>query len=164
MAEAWNSWSTPGGGGQCVLKVLIVDDDLMIADMIEEILIEGGYEVCGIARTVTEAVTLGRSHTPDLAVIDLRLADGGLGTEIATQLAAISGLGILYATGNISGVMSGGAAGHACIIKPYSAADLLDSLKIVAEMVANGTASPPYPRGFQVLPSAITAPREAQRG
>jgi len=147
-----------------VLKVLIVDDDLMIADMIEEILVGDGYEVCGIARTVAEAVALGRAHKPDLAVIDLRLADGGLGTEIATQLVTLGGLGVLYATGNISGVMVGEAAGHACIVKPYSAADLLLSLKIVAEMVANGTASPPYPRGFQVLPSAAMASREAPRG
>jgi two-component system, response regulator PdtaR len=38
-----------------VLKVLIAEDDLMIADIAEEILIEHGYEVCGIARTVTES-------------------------------------------------------------------------------------------------------------
>ncbi len=147
-----------------MLKVMIAEDDLFMADMLQDVLVEGGYEVCGIARTVDEAVALGRAHTPDLAVIDLRLADGGLGTEIATQLAALGGLGILYATGNIAGVMVSGTAGHACIVKPYSAADLLHSLKIVAEMVADGTASPPYPRGFQVLPSATTAPREAPRG
>jgi response regulator of citrate/malate metabolism len=60
-----------------VLKVLIAEDDLMIADIAEEILIEHGYEVCGIARTVAEAVTLAQQHKPDLAVLDLRLADGG---------------------------------------------------------------------------------------
>ena len=45
-------------------KVLIAEDDLMIADMIEEILVNDGYEVCGIARTVGEAVELGRRHKP----------------------------------------------------------------------------------------------------
>ena len=33
-------------------KVLIAEDDLMIADMVEQILVDAGYEVCGIARTV----------------------------------------------------------------------------------------------------------------
>ena len=64
--------------------------------------VDSGYEVCGIARTVAEAVALGRSHKPDLAVIDVRLADGDLGTEIAAQLGALGRLGILYATGNSS--------------------------------------------------------------
>jgi DNA-binding response OmpR family regulator len=88
-----------------VLKVLIAEDDLMIADIAEEILIEHGYEVCGIARTVAVAVVLAQHYKPDLAVLDLRLADGDLGTEIAAQLLPLGRLGVLYATGNISQVM-----------------------------------------------------------
>src|ERR1700687_3250505 len=72
--------------GRCMLKVLIAEDDFMIADMAEEVLVEHGYEVCGIARTVAEGVALGQRHKPDLALIDLQLADGGLGTEIVAQL------------------------------------------------------------------------------
>jgi len=147
-----------------MLKVLIAEDDLMIADMAEEILVEFGYEVCGIARTVAEAVALGRRHKPDLAVIDLRLADGGLGTEIAAQLGARGKLGVLYATGNISHVMLTTADGHACLAKPYRFTDLQRSLEIVAEIVATGTASPPFPRGFQVLPSATLRAREHPHG
>jgi DNA-binding response OmpR family regulator len=140
-----------------MVKVLIAEDDLMIADMAEEMLIECGYEVCGIARTVTEAVELGRRHKPDLAVIDLRLADGGLGTEIAAQWDAIGRPGVLYATGNVSTVMLTAADGQACLVKPYRSVDLLRSLEIVAEMVATGSASPPFPHGFQVLPSQTSA-------
>jgi len=65
-----------------VLKSLIAEDDLMIADMVKMLLVDAGYEVCGIARTVTEAVALIRRHKPDLAVIDVRLADDDLGTDI----------------------------------------------------------------------------------
>jgi hypothetical protein len=36
----------------CMLKVLIAEDDLLIAGMAEEVLVEGGFVVCGIARTV----------------------------------------------------------------------------------------------------------------
>ena len=147
-----------------MLKVLIAEDDLMIADMVEQMLVECGFEVCGIARTVAEAVTLGRRHKPDLAVIDLRLADGGLGTEIAAQLDGGGKLGVLYATGNITHVMLTAADGHACLAKPYRSGDLQRSLEIVAEMVATGTASPPFPRGFQVLSSATFGPRELAHG
>ena len=80
------------GQGRSKPKVLIAEDELMIADMLEEILVEHGYEVCGIARTVAEGIALGRLHKPDLAIIDLRLADGGFGTEIAAQLGHSAGL------------------------------------------------------------------------
>ncbi len=144
-------------------KVLIVEDDLMIADMMEELLVDSGYGVCGIARTVAEAVALIRRHTPDLAVVDIRLADGELGTEIAPQLGNLGNLGILYASGNVSQVVLNGANGHACLTKPYRDTDLLRSLEIVSEIRAAGTATPPFPRGFQILPSAMNAANEVKR-
>ena len=140
-----------------MLKVLIAEDDLMIADLADEILVGGGYEVCGIARTVAEAVALAQRHKPDLAVLDLRLAAGGLGTEIAAQLLPFGRLGVLYATGNISQVVLTIADGDAVLSKPYSSADLLRGLEIVAEIVATSKALPPFPRGFQVLHPALTA-------
>ena len=80
-------------------KVLIAEDDLMIADMAEGPR-RCGYEVCGIARTVAEAVALGRLHRPDLAVIDMRLADGGSAPNRRSSWVRSAGLGVLYATGN----------------------------------------------------------------
>jgi len=141
-----------------VLKVLIAEDDLMIADLAEEILTDAGYQVCGIARTVAEAVALAQLHKPDLALLDLRLADGGLGTEVAARLLPLGRLGVLYATGNISQVVLTTADGDACLSKPYSSADLLRGLEIVAQIVATGQALPPFPRGFQILHPAATAP------
>ena len=137
-----------------MLKVLIAEDDLMIADLVEEVLVDEGYEVCGIARTVAEAVALAQHHKPDLAILDLRLADDGLGTEIAALLRPLGRLGVLYATGNMSQVVLTTADGDACLSKPYRSVDLLRSLEIVAEIVATGKALPPYPRGFQVLSAA----------
>lgn len=140
-----------------MLKVMIVENDLMIADMTEEVLVEGGYEVCGIARSVAEAVALARHHKPDLAIIDLRL-DGELGTEILRQLGVMAAIGVLYASGNITHVALTTAHGHAALAKPYSPADLLRGLEIVAGFLATGAASPPFPRGFQMLPPAAPAP------
>jgi DNA-binding response OmpR family regulator len=132
-----------------MLKVLIVEDDLMLADFLEELLVEHGYKVSGIARTVGDAVARIRHSTPDLVILDLRLADGGLGTEVAAQLAAIGRPGILYVTGNMSQVVL--THGDACLAKPYRSVDLLRGLQIVAEIVATGKAQPPFPQGFQLL-------------
>jgi DNA-binding response OmpR family regulator len=139
-----------------MLKVLIVEDDLMLADFAEEILFEHGYEVSGIARTVADAVALVRRSRPDLVILDLRLADGRLGTEFASQLPAVGRPGILYVTGNISQLALTSTDGDACLSKPYRSADLVRGLEIVAGIVATGKAQPPFPDGFQPLHPAIT--------
>jgi DNA-binding response OmpR family regulator len=135
-------------------KVLIAEDDLMIADMVEAALIAHGYTVCGIAPTVAEATTLALREKPNLVIIDLRLADGGLGTDIAYALKDQLDLGILYATGNAANVRLTSANGHACLSKPYSEAGLVRALELVSEIVATGKALPPFPRGFQILKPA----------
>jgi DNA-binding response OmpR family regulator len=137
-----------------MLKVMIAEDDLLIADMMEEVLVEGGYSVCGIGRTVAEMGALAKKHKPDLAILDVRLADGGQGTDIAAGLTNLPRLGILYVTGNVAAVMHDGICGHACLLKPYRAVDLLRGLEIVAEMVGTGTATQTFPPGFQILPGA----------
>jgi DNA-binding response OmpR family regulator len=134
-----------------LLSVLIVEDDLMIADLLESALLTHHYRVCGIATTVTEAVTLALREKPDLAIIDLRLADGGLGSDIPAQIADKRGLGILYATGNAANVVLTSVHGHACISKPYNTAGLLRALSLVIEIAATGQASLPHPKGFRVL-------------
>lgn len=138
-------------------KVLITEDDLLIAGNTEEFLVRCGYEVCGIARTVDQAVDLGRRHQPDLILLDLRLADGGFGTQVAAQLTALNRIGVLYATGNISQFALDMTDGDAYIVKPYSSGDLVRSLEIVTEVVTTGRASPPFPRGFRTLPRSLSA-------
>jgi DNA-binding response OmpR family regulator len=146
------------------LKILIAEDNFMIADMAEDSLVQQGYEVCGIAATVDEAVALGLRHKPDFALIDFRLADGGLGTEVATRLRAVSKIGVLYATGNDTDGALKDAEGEACLSKPYQTRDLMRGLEIVAEIVATGAATPPFPRGLRLLAHAYTKPSEPAIG
>lgn len=147
-----------------MLKVLIAEDDLFMADMLEEVLVDHGYEVCGIARTVDEAVAIGERHTPDLAILDVRLAEEGLGTDIAARLHR-PGLGILYATSNAENVGQIGltkADGDACLGKPYRPTDIIRALTIVQEIVRTGQASEPFPKGFRVL-SPVSKSAAAQK-
>jgi two-component sensor histidine kinase/putative methionine-R-sulfoxide reductase with GAF domain len=132
-------------------KVLIAENELLLADMLEEDLIHAGYEVCGIARTVEEGVELGSRHDPDLVLLDLRLASGGLGTEIAARLDRESGLGILYATGTSDQFHLTRADGDACLVKPYRSEDIVRALKIVEEVVSTGRTVLPFPGGFRLL-------------
>jgi DNA-binding response OmpR family regulator len=132
-----------------VTTVLIAEDDLMIADFLEEILLEEGFTVCGIATTVAEAVALGNASRPDLAILDLRLKNGGLGTEIVPLLTGHR-VGILYATGNDSLDLTQ-ANGDVCIRKPYLSRELLRALWMVQQIVAGRAILPPVPENARVL-------------
>lgn len=134
-----------------MLKVMIAEDELLNADMIAEILAEAGYDVCGIARTVTEAIELGEQQKPDLAVIDLHLADGGIGSEIGARLRRSGTLGVLYMTGYAAQVVLTAEEGEACLEKPFGLADLVRALQIVERIIGGGAATPPFPKGFNVL-------------
>ena len=144
-----------------MLKILIAEDELMIADVIEEALVTNGYEVCGIATTVDEAVALGEKHKPDLAVLDVRLAKGGHGPEIAWRLKSKGKFGVLYQTGDdFRNSALTRADGEASLSKPYRTEDLIRALVIVQEIVTAGTATAPFPSGFRLLPQAT--PRSPQ--
>ena len=99
--------------------VMIAEDDLLIADMLADALVAGGDEVGGIARTVEQGIELGDRCKPDFAVLDVRLADGGLGTDIAARLHSRGGVGILDALGNSSHVGLTKDDGEALLHKPY---------------------------------------------
>jgi DNA-binding response OmpR family regulator len=141
--------------GVQVLRVLIAEDELMIADLLEDVLTTSGYEVCGIARTVDEAVALGELHKPDLALLDVRLARGGCGPEIARRLNSRGRFGVLYTTGDDARISTLTLAdGEASIGKPYRAEDLVRALEIVRQIATGGTATPPFPQGFRLLPES----------
>jgi two-component system, response regulator PdtaR len=121
-------------------KVLIVDDDFMVADCLEETLVEAGYEVCGIAGTVDDAIALGEAHHPDLGVIDLRLAGGRFGTEIAEVLRRRHKFGVLYATGNPDHPILREAEGEGYIGKPYTSKAILEALRSVTKQMSASAA------------------------
>jgi CheY-like chemotaxis protein len=76
--------------------VLIVEDDPLIAISLRMILEDEGYEVCGVAATEQQAILLGLTHRPDVAVVDVRLAEGS-GVVAGRRLLA-GGTRIVFAT------------------------------------------------------------------
>lgn len=140
--------------------ILIVEDNYMIADMVEDTLVANGYQVCGITDTVAGGVALYRQHRPSLIIIDLHLGNGELGTQLIPKIRPFGKVGILYVTGNSSEFHLSREDGHACLSKPYRSSDLLQALKIVTELARTGIATPPFPAGFLLL----DAPKPAKAG
>jgi DNA-binding response OmpR family regulator len=136
------------------MKAIVAEDDIMLADFLADALEELGHEVSGVASDVAGAVTLARAHHPGVAILDMHLGRGELGTEIANRLSAsndLDGIGILYVTGEAERVLKEARFGHACLHKPYSLATLQLALTIVDDM-AHGILPPPtLPPGMLLL-------------
>jgi DNA-binding response OmpR family regulator len=130
---------------------MIAEDDLLMADMLENTLTANGYEVCGIARTVEKAVELWERYDPDLAVLDIRLADGGLGTDIPARLTSRGHMGILYASGHAGQMVLTSVEGDALIVKPYRPDDVIRGLRIVEQIISDRNAPRHFPNGFSIL-------------
>ena len=67
-------------------RILIVEDDYLVALQFENALTEAGYEVVDIASTAEEALQLVPAHQPELVVMGVRLAGPRDGIQAATEI------------------------------------------------------------------------------
>ena len=69
-------------------RVLIIEDEAIIAMDLESLVVEAGHEVTGIARTRAGAVKLGLRDKPDLILADIQLADNSSGLDAVHDILA----------------------------------------------------------------------------
>ncbi len=67
-------------------RVMIIEDEALIALDLATIVEELGHSIVGVARTVDEAIALGRSAPPDLILSDMQLADDSCGLDAVNLL------------------------------------------------------------------------------
>lgn len=113
---------TVESGGR-VMRVLIVEDEWMIADGLTAALTRGGCTVVGVAGSLGKGLKLARELTFDVAVLDANLN----GTSAQPIAAALQGRGIpfLVVSGYASNQRSGALAAAPFLPKPYDEAELV---------------------------------------
>jgi DNA-binding NarL/FixJ family response regulator len=79
-------------------RVLIVEDEILTALELENVLLDGGYEVVGIAQDSASARDLAASGQIDLALVDVNLRDGRTGVGIGAELAQHCHAKVIYLT------------------------------------------------------------------
>jgi DNA-binding response OmpR family regulator len=114
------------------MRILIVEDELIVAIGVEASLSEEGHQVVGIARESNTALGLGRRLRPDLALVDVHLVDGETGPEIAGHLKEM-GIPVLFMTANASTLPDGMAGALGVIPKPVAAHVLKGAVRWVAD-------------------------------
>ena len=81
------------------LRVLVVDDESLIAMALNDQLEYLGHEVVATASTGLEAIELAEEHQPDLILMDVYLGGGIDGLEAAEQINASRATAIVILTG-----------------------------------------------------------------
>jgi DNA-binding NarL/FixJ family response regulator len=85
------------------MKLLIVEDEMIIAMRLEQFVKELGHQVCAMASTEAGAIASAGTHRPDVVLMDLRLAHGGSGAEAACQIYKTFGIRSIVVSANIDG-------------------------------------------------------------
>lgn len=79
-------------------RILIVEDEPLIALSLAEMTEELGYEPLGPVMSEHEAVDAARRQQPDAILMDIRLANGGSGLAAARQIRAVADTPIVFCT------------------------------------------------------------------
>jgi len=109
-------------------KVLIIEDEPLIALDIQTLVEQLGHDVTTIARTHTEAVRAALKNRPGLILADIQLADGISGLEAVNEILGSREVPVIFITAFPERFLTGRAPEPAFLItKPFSA----DSVKAV---------------------------------
>ncbi len=97
-------------------KVMVVEDELILAKGIEFLLRRNGYEVCGPVTTGEEALIVAKERRPDVALLDIALAGPMDGVAAADHLRREMNIPAIFLTA----YGDRGTVERACAAEPYS--------------------------------------------
>ncbi|WP_299360645.1 response regulator [uncultured Paracoccus sp.] len=103
-------------------RVMIIEDETIIAMDLKGIVQAMGHEVTGIARTHSAALQLAGERRPDLILADIQLADGSSGIDAVNELmTSLGDLPVIFITAFPERLLTGDRPEPAFLIsKPYS--------------------------------------------
>lgn len=80
-------------------KILIVEDEFIVALHLKQMLTALGFDIVGIAPDMNSACAFAEQN-PDIALVDVNLRDGPTGPKIGEMLACEYGASVMFVTAN----------------------------------------------------------------
>ncbi len=103
-------------------RILVVEDEALLAMMIEDMLTEAGYEVVGPAPRLEDALELARNAAFDIAILDMNLA--GVSSIPVADVLRSRGIPYVFATGYGNRAETGDHGDAVTVSKPFTIDDL----------------------------------------
>jgi DNA-binding NtrC family response regulator len=117
-------------------RILVVEDETLVAWLLREKLEDCGFEVVGVASTEDAAVALSRREHPEVAIVDVRLKRGS-GIAAAEEMAR-DGVGVLFMTGHGHGQVVRSGVGMGVIEKPFRPETVVQAVQAVTQFKDTG--------------------------
>ena len=124
-----------------MVRVLIVEDEAVLATTLELIIEDAGHQVVGWALDAAQASRLANDHRPDLALVDIQLKHGDDGVAVARELTEEHGVAVIFLTAQAdpkTKLRAQQVAHHAYLVKPYVEAELLRLIGSIPARAASG--------------------------
>lgn len=115
------------------VKILVVEDEIIIADHICDTLEELGYDILEPAINYTEALQTIESFKPDIAILDIQLSGRKTGIDLAEKIRKDYDFPFIFLTSNADPLTISQAKKvmpPAYLIKPFTKDELYSSIEI----------------------------------
>lgn len=136
------------------LRVLIVEDEALLAMDLEGLVKDAGHRVVGEAASLNELGKLPDTVLPELALIDLQLAENTNGLEVARQVAQRwPDARIVFVTANPLKIPPDFCGADGLVSKPFSSNGMLSALGYLSEAICDPPPRSPRPESFTASPT-----------
>jgi DNA-binding response OmpR family regulator len=139
------------------LRVLIVEDEALLAMELEGLIEDAGHEVAGWATSSREARDMIDHTEADLAFVDIHLADGPTGLDVGAYIKAARPTVVVFLTANSKRVPEDFAGACGVMAKPYTVNGLIGCLRFVQEGIRRPPPVSMRPVGFSLAPAYATS-------
>lgn len=106
---------------QTKARILIIEDEAVIAMDLSDLVTGAGHTVCAVEDTASKAVDAARRERPDLVLADIQLADGSSGIDAVKQILESFDVPVIFITAFPDRLLTGERPEPTFLItKPYS--------------------------------------------
>lgn len=135
------------------LDVLIVEDEPLIAMDIQFMIEDAGHNVINTAASLREVTALPEAAVPDVAFVDIQLAEGSSGLDVNTLIQERwPDTIIVFVTANPKKIPEDFGGAHGVIAKPFSSHGFMAALQYLQEGVGDPPPVSPQPGSFVASP------------
>ena len=132
-------------------RVLVVEDEAIIAWVLRDVLEDNGYEVVGPASTQHAALELVHRDHPNVAVVDVKLKQGD-GIAAAREMAR-EGVDVLFVTAHGAQMVAESGLTTGVVEKPFRPDCIVPAVRAVSHLAETGEVPHWAPRELTIVRS-----------